>query len=546
MGAYDNPTIIKDMYGAEAWAAAANQVSNASANMVKSFADAAIKRAEKAEKEEEDRSALEASVIRRQSEAANQNFNSEAWANAPKSLIEQAKEYNNFSMLGGVHMYNGSEVDFGIGSVKADMLVSDSNTSPEDKIKYMAIVNDLNNSLKTFSTEAALVLADEEDFNNSLTSKGSFYSGNNASERFDSQLVANALYNKNGIMPDGFEVDKRYSKVFKDKSSKLSQTLLSFDFKTNINNPLLPEDVREQYKNKQDADGNIVIKKEYNLSDGSFSGNLINPAELENADYISASKGLTNEAGVFSDKMEVPLASSSNIQKGKDINVQTVSKWMDVGAYESAVGETVKKQAGEAFSLMNQTQQGFEAYLRNVQPRSAMPEYNKLLENKKLTPDEIVNLLEETEMKSAKYKVGLLEGVSDPDGFQMVQRPITQAEIDDLKAAGIPAAENMNAGDMQYFKTKSTEKQKPKPGGSGGGSGSGDANEREIKKSKKALDESEESAAAYFTVARTLGAGTGGRKLIYLPDTKKYQIEGQDGEPIGKEMTYEEAKKLYR
>lgn len=546
MGAYDNPTIIKDMYGAEAWAAAANQVSNASVGMVKSFADTAVKRAEKAEKEEEDRSALEASVIRRQSEAANQNFNSEAWANAPKSLIEQAKEYNNFSMLGGVHMYNGSEVDFGIGSVKADMLVSDSNTSPEDKIKYMAVVNDLNNSLKTFSTEAALVLADEEDFNNSLTSKGSFYSGNNASERFNSQLVANALYNKNGIMPDGFKVDKRYSKVFKDKSSKLSQTLLSFDFTTNINNPLLPEDVREQYKNKQDKDGNIVIKKEYNLSNGSFNGNLINPAELENADYISASKGLTNEAGVFSDKMEVPLASSSNIQKGKDINVQTVSKWMDVGAYESAVGETVKKQAGEAFSLMNQTQQGFEAYLRNVQPRSAMPEYNKLLEKKELTPDEIVNLLEETEMKSAKYKVGLLEGVSDPDGFQMVKRAITQSEIDDLKAAGIPAAENMNAGDMQYFKTKSTEKQKPKPGGSGGGSGSGDANEREIKKSKKALDESEEGAAAYFTVARTLGAGTGGRKLIYLPDTKKYQIEGQDGEPIGKEMTYEEAKKLYR
>jgi hypothetical protein len=524
MGAYDNPTIIKDMYGAEAWAAAANQVSNASANMVKSFADAAIKRAEKAEKEEEDRSALEASVIRRQSEAANKNFNSEAWANAPKSLIEQAKEYNNFSMLGGVHMYNGSEVDFGIGSVKAEMLVSDSNTSPEDKIKYMAVVNDLNNSLKTFSTEAALVLADEEDFNNSLTSKGSFYSGNNASERFDSQLVANALYNKNGIMPDGFEVDKRYSKVFKDKSSKLSQTLLSFDFKTNINNPLLPEDVRKQYENKQDKDGNIVIKKEYNLSDGSFNGNLINPAELENADYISASKGLTNEAGVFSDKMEVPLASSSNIQKGKDINVQTVSKWMDVGAYESAVGETVKKQAGEAFSLMNQTQQGFEAYLRNVQPRSAMPEYNKLLENKKLTPDEIVNLLEETEMKSAKYKVGLLEGVSDPDGFQMVQRPITQADIDDLKAAGIPAAENMNAGDMQYFKTKSTEKQKVKSSIS--------SKKGNTEKQQEKIDFASDVAnnPDSFKIMRTI-PGSGGRK-IKLNSDGTYKIYGKDNSPV--------------
>tara|TARA_R110001599_G_scaffold91642_1_gene240639 strand:+ start:255 stop:1892 length:1638 start_codon:yes stop_codon:yes gene_type:complete len=542
MGAYDNPTIIKDMYGAEAWAAAANQVSNASVGMVKSFADTAVKRAEKAEKEEEDRSALEASVIRRQSEAANQNFNSEAWANAPKSLIEQAKEYNNFSMLGGVHMYNGSEVDFGIGSVKADMLVSDSNTSPEDKIKYMAVVNDLNNSLKTFSTEAALVLADEEDFNNSLTSKGSFYSGNNASERFDSQLVANALYNKNGIMPDGFKVDKRYSKVFKDKSSKLSQTLLSFDFTTNINNPLLPEDVREQYKNKQDKDGNIVIKKEYNLSNGSFNGNLINPAELENADYISASKGLTNEAGVFSDKMEVPLASSSNIQKGKDINVQTVSKWMDVGAYESAVGETVKKQAGEAFSLMNQTQQGFEAYLRNVQPRSAMPEYNKLLENKKLTPDEIVNLLEETEMKSAKYKVGLLEGVSDPDGFQMVKRAITQSEIDDLKAAGIPAAENMNAGDMQYFKTKSTEKQKTKPGGSGDGSSSGGSKEE---REKLAFAKDVANNPDTFKVMRTI-PGSGGRK-IKLNEDGTYKIFKSDDSPvIGRtKVTKEELMKIY-
>ena len=539
MGAYDNPTIIKDMYGAEAWAAAANQVSNASANMVKSFADAAIKRAEKAEKEEEDRSALEASVIRRQSEAANKNFNSEAWANAPKSLIEQAKEYNNFSMLGGVHVYNGVEVDFGIGSVKADMLVSDSNTSPEDKIKYMAIVNDLNNSLKTFSTEAALVLADEEDFNNSLTSKGSFYSGNNASERFDSQLVANALYNKNGIMPDGFEVDKRYSKVFKDKSSKLSQTLLSFDFKTNINNPLLPEDVRKQYENKQDKDGNIVIKKEYNLSDGSFNGNLINPAELENADYISASKGLTNEAGVFSDKMEVPLASSSNIQKGKDINVQTVSKWMDVGAYESAVGETVKKQAGEAFSLMNQTQQGFEAYLRNVQPRSAMPEYNKLLENKKLTPDEIVNLLEETEMKSAKYKVGLLEGVSDPDGFQMVQRPITQAEIDDLKAAGIPAAENMNAGDMQYFKTKSTEKQKVKSSVS--------SKKGNTEKQQEKIDFASDVAnnPDSFKIMRTI-PGSGGRK-IKLNSDGTYKIYDKESSPVpGRtSVTKEELMKIY-
>ena len=160
---------------------------------------------------------------------------------------------------------------------------------------------------------------------------------------------------------------------------------------------------------------------------------------------------------------------------------------MNVGAFESAVKDTVKKQAADAFALMGQTQQGFEAYLRNMEPRSVLPDYNELLAKKELTPNQVLELLEQSEMASAKYKVGLLEGVSDEGGFQMVQRPITQAEIDDLKAAGIPAAENMNAGDMQYFKTKSTEKQKLKPGGSGGSGVSTSEEERLLAKTKKSF-----------------------------------------------------------
>ena len=542
MSAYDNPTIIKDMYGAEAWAAAANQVSNASANMVKSFADAAIKRAEKAEKEDKDKAALESSVTINQSKKANENFNSEEWNNAPKSLLDQAKEYNNFAMLGGVHVYNGSEVDFGIGSIKAEMLVKDTSTSAEDRIKYMSIVNDRTNSLKTFSTEAGLVLTDEEDYKNASngTSLGSYYVGNNDIERFESQLVANSLYNENNIMPEGFTADKRYSKVFKDNKSGFSQTLLSFDFKTNINNPLLPESVREQYESKQDEDGNIIIKKEYNLSDGSFNGNLINPRELDNADYISSAKGLVNEAGVFNDKVEVPLASTSSIKKGKDINVQTTSSWMNVGAFESAVKDTVKKQAADAFALMGQTQQGFEAYLRNMEPRSVLPDYNELLAKKELTPNQVLELLEQSEMASAKYKVGLLEGVSDEGGFQMVQRPITQAEIDDLKAAGIPAAENMNANDMQYFKTKSTEKQKLKPGGSGGGSG-GSKEERE----KLAFAKDVANNPDTFKVMRTI-PGSGGRK-VKLNEDGTYKIFKSDDSPVvGRtSVTKEELMKIY-
>ena len=556
MSAYDNPTIIQDMYGAKAWAAAANQVSNASVKMVDSFVQAGVKRAEKAEKEKKASDALFSSITIKQSEAANGTFNSEAWENKPESLIEQAKSWNDYAMKGGMHTINGKEIDFGIGSIKAEMLVKDSNVSPEEKINYMKIVNDRTNALKTFGQEAALVLTDEQDYlsTSAGTMGGSYFSGSNPEERFESQLVANSLYNKNGIMPDGFKVEKTYDRRFKNNNASTSDSFLSLNIKTRLDNPLLPEGMYEKYKDSA-IDGEIVIKKEYNLSDGTWSGNIINPAELENADYISASKGLTNEAGVFTDKMEVPLASTSTIDKGKKLDVQTVSKWMDVGAYESAVKDTTKKQAAAAYALLGQNQQAFEAYARNMQPKSIMPEYNQLLKDGELNEESIMSLLEDQEMASAKYKVGLLEGVSDENGFQMVRRAITQSEIDDLKTAGIPAALNedeatkMVAGEtMQYFKTKSKEKAKTKPGGSDRGSdgGSGDANEREIKKSKKALDGSEEGAAAYFTVARTLGAGTGGRKLIYNPGTQKYQVEDKEGEPIGREMTYEEAKKLYR
>ena len=91
MSAYDNPTIIQDMYGAKAWAAAANQVSNASVKMVDSIVQAGIKRAEKAEKEKKASDALFSSITIKQSEAANGTFNSEEWKNKPESLIEKLK-----------------------------------------------------------------------------------------------------------------------------------------------------------------------------------------------------------------------------------------------------------------------------------------------------------------------------------------------------------------------------------------------------------------------------------------------------------------------
>jgi len=158
-----------------------------------------------------------------------------------------------------------------------------------------------------------------------------------------------------------------------------------------------------------------------------------------------------------------------------------------------------------------------------------------LLKNKKLTSSEILSLLEETEMKSAKYKVGLLEGVSDPDGFQMDRRAITQAEINDLKAAGIPAAENMNVGDMQYFKTKSTEKQKVKSGGGSSGNTTTET-ERQVAGWKKAI---KKGNYALFTGGGKKIPGEDNAYLVYR-DGNFYRAD-KLGNKQGSSLTSEQA-----
>jgi hypothetical protein len=180
--------------------------------------------------------------------------------------------------------------------------------------------------------------------------------------------------------------------------------------------------------------------------------------------------------------------------------------------------------------------------------------YAQEFKDKKITEKQIESLFSNyiNEDMKTHFKLGMER---DPatgkfvnqqvNGLELKRRIITQDQIDELAEANVDVT-NIKAGTEQYFYVDSAGSSKSKDGNNNNSTGNGDANEREIAKSKKALNESEEEANTYFTVARTLGAGTGGRKLIYNPGTQKYQVEDKEGEPIGREMTYEEAKKLYR
>jgi hypothetical protein len=131
------------------------------------------------------------------------------------------------------------------------------------------------------------------------------------------------------------------------------------------------------------------------------------------------------------------------------------------------------------------------------------------------------------------------------NGLELQKRMITQEQIDELKEAGVDVS-NVKPNTEQYFYIEESDVAKAQKNNNPSRTNVGDANERELRKSKKVLDEGEDAAKEYFTVARTLGAGTGGRKLVYDPVAQKFQIENKDGDPIGDAMTFEQAKKLYR
>ena len=98
MSAYDNPTIIQDLYGSKAWAAAAGQVTQA----VNSGLEAMAKNREKqadivaAKQKMYNKSYVQAEI--KQTELANTNFSLMESEGKPAGLIEQAQQLSEYEM----------------------------------------------------------------------------------------------------------------------------------------------------------------------------------------------------------------------------------------------------------------------------------------------------------------------------------------------------------------------------------------------------------------------------------------------------------------
>ena len=549
MSAYDNPKIIEDMYGAKAYANAATQLSQTIVSGFQTMVESRNKQADIAAKKKDlwNTSYVESEI--KATEAANANWDQMEADGKPKGIIDQAKELFEAKMYGGTHMINGVEREFGKGSLfmatESKMNSSLDPTVRKDYIKKVASVNKL---LKSSSEQGALILTDEKIFDEVVGgTEGFYWNGGSDEEKYNNYLASSSLYNKE--MGGGITQEKVYDIVEVDGEEQSIVTV----------NSKIPENSKQaaffsDRKKYPLVNGMINVEWKKNLSDGSWDGNFVNESTVKPIEYNKEgeSSGVIDD-GKLGSNYQHQLTGS--ISKGDTIDKKEILTFVNVDGAMSNMSNIVDGRADQIASMVlrgSDLQKADAYHYLETMDRTGI-NYAEEFKNGRITEEKLQEDLAgfiNEDMKT-HFKLGMERNEKGKfvnqqvNGLELKRRIITQDQIDELAEANVDVT-NIKAGTEQYFYVDSAGSSKSKDGNNNNSTGNGDANEREIAKSKKALNESEEEANTYFTVARTLGAGTGGRKLIYNPDNKKYQVEDKEGEPIGMEMTYEEAKKLYR
>ena len=550
MSAYDNPKIIEDMYGAKAYANAATQLSQTIVSGFQTMVENRNKQADIAAKKKDlwNTSYVESEI--KATEAANANWDQMEADGKPKGIIDQAKELFEAKMYGGTHMINGVEREFGKGSLfMATESKMNSSLDPTVRKDYIKKVTSVNKLLKSSSEQGALILTDEKIFDEVVGgTEGFYWNGSSDEEKYNNYLASSSLYNKE--MGGGIIQEKVYDIVEVDGEEQSTVTV----------NSKIPENSKQaaffsDRKKYPLVNGMINVEWKKNLSDGSWDGNFVNESTVKPIEYNKEGEnsGVIDD-GKLSSNYQHQLTGS--ISKGDTIDKKEILTFVNVDGGMSNMSNIVDGRADQIANMVlrGSDLQKADAYHYLETMGFTGVNYAQEFKDKKITEKQIESLFSNyiNEDMKTHFKLGMER---DPatgkfvnqqvNGLELKRRIITQDQIDELAEANVDVT-NIKAGTEQYFYVDSAGSSKSKDGNNNNSTGNGDANEREIAKSKKALNESEEEANTYFTVARTLGAGTGGRKLIYNPDNKKYQVEDKEGEPIGMEMTYEEAKKLYR
>lgn len=549
MSAYTNPTIIQDLYGAKAWADASSQVSAALVSGFKQVVEARNKQADIVQKKKEIYQKSYISAEQKALEASEANFIKLEDEGADKGFIEQAREQVEFEMYGGVYEYKGFKKDYGIGTIKmAAEVNSNLDLDSDTRKKYQKAIASQQRTFNNFSKEAAIPLADKDDFEKVISGEEGYYLSGTGAGQYTNYLVGSSIYNK--PLPSNVEVTNRaFERIQNSKGDLESIMKLSFKIKAGT-----PEAASYSDESKYPVvDGYINVDWSRNLSDGSWDGNIARQNIIPKIDYNAQAKEFNVvKNGQLNKQYKHKLAGTKT--KGDTLDQVKSMEFVNVDGALSSMKNLFNAKAGTITRMLQGSptdQQDAYNYLESL--GRAGIDYADQIKSGKFSAEDVqqeilgyinddflthFNLGQERDPATGKFVNQKV------NGLELQKRMITQEQIDELKEAGVDVS-NVKPGTEQYFYIEESDVSKPTRGGNDRNSErSGDANERELAKSKKVLKEGEETAKEYFKVARTLGAGTGGRKLIYI--NGEFFIEDKEGDPVGDGMTFEKAKKLYR
>ena len=475
MSAYDNPKLINDK-SALAWAAAAQQISQAAVTGYQNYIDFKIKNAETAKKKQEvfDLAWNEASL--KAYENADKTYEDLEDAGLENSIIDQAKAIQ-VRLMEGVG--KPGDDDYVMGSIEAQtILQTRGGLTKEQRKDYSDKVSKANTNLRNLQDDAGIILSDVQDVELYKDGPGpgreSNWEGGNFQEQLGTQLAAFGLSN---ISAEGMTVDsKDYRRL--SNGDRVVEVVTTVAKGSKILKGGLGEggwlaeaknkDANNTYKVNEDGSVTFTWKK--NMKN--WDGQLLKATEaatdgnqtLVDANILNKSKG---EITASFKTAWTPVGDTIRTDAGK-VRTLVASEFIDMKGIDKSLEKQLEGRLAGLYALPPRDKKAYMeqrlemgdininefVQLTEEQQKSwlRLAEINKIREDAGLTSSMNIDQLMASTNPDTNKKYTREEAedeVGETPGFGFVRRELTDDDIKQLKERGLT---NYKAGEYGYFK----------------------------------------------------------------------------------------------
>jgi len=425
---YRNQPIIEDFYGVKTFAASMGKGVIDLAAGISAFTAAREAQRKIAKKENEEFGKLVGSATIRQNEIF-MGLKEKEFPGLDPDLMTQAI----------------SEIEAGMygpdGSIAAEAALKSGKLNQKERKKYTDILNNWNLKVNNFTTDAALMLTDKEDYGKAIKDLDNYYfQGSNPMEKNVSYLAASTVYGH--ALPAGVTLVKR----------KKDGRNVSFTYSIKNNNPIF-KDLVDFEKLKEDPKNPGFKLLTWNRDLATWNGNFVDKIGIETPDY--------NKEGLESGVLQKNNRGGSEIgpqfqhmllgktEENDDQIVTTVDTWVNVDGFKKAMSPFTDMHAADIWEELKLNEESALAYLSKHLEASGVNWMQQYV-NGTLTKEDIVGEYKKLVDENMLSKFGLREG-DETNGLKLEKRKITQDEIDQLKDAKVPGSDQLVADTDQYF-----------------------------------------------------------------------------------------------